>query len=145
MITIRGEKELYARIAKLSNVNAGNTDKAMEFALNPMLNQTITNARALRRPHTPKGGHLDEGVVSQKVKGSSRTRNVWWVSFKGRARYLAHLVEFGTRPHDQPRRHSFHPGAVPKPFFRPAFEGHKIDTLTRLGQAVWEIFKLNLS
>lgn len=143
-ITIQGERELYANIARLANVGNTKTDGAMKDALEPMLQDTIQNAKVHRQSHTPKGGHLDEGVVSRKVKEKSRTRNTWWVSFTKRARRIAHLVEFGTRPHAQPRRRIIHPGARPSPFFRPAFEAHKQDTLSRLGNSLWQIFRNNL-
>lgn len=41
----------------------------------------------------------------------------------------AHLVEFGTKPHRQPKhwwfRNTGHPGATAKPFLEPAFESTK--------------------
>lgn len=53
------------------------------------------------------------------------------------ARYYAHLVEFGTAPHDQPNRKRgprHHPGSKAQPFMRPAFD----ETKERVVKAVQE-------
>lgn len=47
---------------------------------------------------------------------------------------VAHLVEFGTAPHAQPRRGIMHPGAKPYPFMRPAFERNKELVIQNLGK-----------
>lgn len=136
-ITLRGDKELRAALLRKAVLNRSAVNSAMEDALGPMRDLTETNARALRQPGNPKGGHLDQGVVSVAMPQlSSRTRFVWWVSFTKRARKIAHLVEFGTAPHDQPNRGVRHPGARPKPFFRPAFDTTRGTTLNRLAMNV---------
>lgn len=40
-------------------------------------------------------------------------------------RNYAHLVEFGVRPHYQPKRKRMHPGFAPEPFIRPAYDEKK--------------------
>lgn len=136
---------------RLARVYDGKSmDVDMEQALEPLRRETVSNAVPLRNfagkhppffpqpSGTPKGGHLDEGVVSARVKGTAK-RRVWWVSFRKRARYIAHLIEFGTAPHVQPRfKKGFsHPGARPRPFFRPAFDSKKDDILSTLGRRAW--------
>lgn len=143
---LRGDVNLRSNLRKLAKVyDPGSLDRDIEESLDPLVKQTVINARPLRDyvgkyssrfpppSPSPKGGHLDQGVASRRVfaKGLRRT---WWVAFARRARKLAHLVEFGTAPHWQPNLKFRHPGARPKPFFRPAFEatkGEVIDRLTR--------------
>jgi hypothetical protein len=134
---IRGNKQLAANLRRMTTIPKREIDPIMQDALEPMRTDTVQNALVLRQTGTsPGGGHLDQGVVSVPVKESSRTRTTWWVSFVRRARKIAHLVEFGTAPHEQPRRGIMHPGARPKPFFRPAFEGNKGVALSRLGSGL---------
>lgn len=134
---IRGDKELRATLRRLSNLQKNSVNEAMQDALEPMKTATENNAMRLRQPGSPVGGHLDQGVISVYLPQiSTRTRNVWWLSFTKRARKIAHLVEFGTAPHDQPRRGIRHPGARPKPFFRPAYDATKNATLIRLGRNI---------
>ena len=111
----------------------------MGDALQPLKIETEQNARVLRDPEhpNPKGGHLDEGVASQRVGTATRTKRTWWVAFTKRARKIAHLVEFGTAPHDQPRRGIRHPGARPNPFFRRAFEAKKQTVLDIFALRAW--------
>ena len=137
-MTIKGDKQLRSTLRKLSNIRKASVDRAMQDALEPMKFQTEMNAMRLRQPGTnPPGGHLDQGVISVSLPQiSTRTRNVWWVTFHKRARKIAHLVEFGTAPHAQPRRGIMHPGASPKPFFRPAFDSTASATLVRLGRSI---------
>lgn len=42
-----------------------------------------------------------------------------------RSIFYAHWVEFGTKPHYQPKRHYYHPGAQAFPFLFPAYETKK--------------------
>jgi hypothetical protein len=104
-----------------------------------LLEQTVENALQRRQVgYTPKGGHLDEGVVIAKRLARGRAHRVFWVSFRKRARKIAHLVEFGTAPHYQPLRRIMHPGARPYPFFRPAFETTKQEVVGRFSRKTFE-------
>ncbi|BCH33123.1 hypothetical protein MesoLjLc_50530 [Mesorhizobium sp. L-8-10] len=143
--TLAGDVALRNNLKKLGKIYDGKTlDIDIEHALEPLAKQTETNAVKLRdfvgkypgfpQPQTPrKGGHLDEGVVSKRVYAKGNTVRTWWVSFRKRARKLAHLVEFGTAPHFQPNfRGGFsHPGARPRPFFRSAFRSKKDEVMDR--------------
>lgn len=148
-VSLRGDKQLRQNLRDLGQVfSPRQLDAAIKDALDPLVGQTEANARSVRdyagkypgfpEPKTPRrGGHLDEGVQSRLIAGSA-TKRTWWVAFARRARKLAHLVEFGTSPHFQPRfrRGYAHPGARPHPFFRPAFEARKHDVLATLRQRV---------
>jgi hypothetical protein len=150
-VTLRGDVALRNNMRRLARLYDGKAmDIDIEAALEPLRRETEKNAAPLRNfpgkhssffpqpSGTPKGGHLDQGVVSARVSGTAR-RRVWWVSFKNRARYIAHLVEFGTKPHLQEnfRGGFYHPGARAKPFFRPAFDSKKATVLETLGRRAW--------
>lgn len=70
------------------------------------------------------GSHLYQSFRVRKATGRSRSTPEFRLGFVGRGRGVAHLVEFGTAPHYQPRRRWRHPGARPFPFIRPAFDTH---------------------
>lgn len=48
----------------------------------------------------------------------------------------AHLVEFGTRPHFQPKRGRMHPGTKAQPFFYPAYRAHRKRVKARITRAI---------
>lgn len=131
--TVRGDRELIANLRTLRRDMGGDVlDRASIDALQPLEEQTRVNTRAHRRPgRTPRGGHLDQGVVTRRRQIKGRFVRIYWVAFTRRARRLAHLVEFGTAPHWQPKRNRMHPGARA---FRPmtrAFEAQKARVVTR--------------
>lgn len=135
---VSGDKEIRANLRAVRAAVGGRTmDADIVTSLEPMREQTAENAYKHRQPHNPPGGHLDEGVVIAKRNSRGPLYREFWVTFKGRARKLAHLLEFGTAPHPQPNRGIFHPGARAFPFFRPAFEETKQEVALTLGQRVW--------
>jgi hypothetical protein len=137
--TLTGDKELIANMRRAYNsVGGAALDANMKLALVPMRDETANNARAHRQNHTPIGGHLDEGVVIARQDARGPLYRVYWVSFAKRARKIAHLLEFGTAPHWQPHRHMMHPGARPFPFFRPAFEATKQETVETVAKTAWQ-------
>lgn len=148
-VTLTGDAKLRANLRRMGSVYSGAAlDQDMEFSLEPMRRETESNAVALRnyagkwpgfpQPRgTPPGGHLDQGVETRRVEASGQRRRVWWLAFTRRARKIAHLVEFGTAPHWQPKRRYMHPGARPRPFFRPAYEGKRAEVLRRFQSRAW--------
>ena len=150
-ITLTGDKALKANIRRLSRIYTPKLmDLDMEAAIEPLRRTTEKNALPLRNfrgKHSfffpqpsgrPPGGHLDEGVVSARIVARPK-RRTWWVSFARRARYIAHLVEFGTAPHRQDNfKGGFdHPGAKAQPFFRPAFDAEREHVLQTLARRAW--------
>lgn len=73
--------------------------------------------RAPRRTGTLKRRGIVSRVLGRKVNHASSG-----VGF--RKKYGAHgiLVEFGTKPHYQPKHHFQHPGTEAQPFVEPAFD-----------------------
>lgn len=148
--TVRGDREIIRNIQRAyRSINGQFLDQSVPQALEPMREQTEDNARALRNyvgkysaffPQPYKRvKHLDEGVRIAKIKGTGNQQREYWVAFHGRARKLAHLVEFGTAPHFQQNfKGGFHhPGSSPRPFFRPAFESTKDDVMFDLSRRMW--------
>ncbi len=136
--TVKGDKEIRANLRAISqSIGGQEMDRNIVHALTPMKLKTQENAFKHRQPRQPRGGHLDEGVVIAKRDGQGRLYRVYWISFTKRARKLAHLLEFGTAPHDQPNRGIHHPGARAFPFFRPAFEETKEGVARMIGANVW--------
>lgn len=139
---VRGDSELKRALRGIPELTSRGLDRSVRESLEPMRRQTSLNALRLRQPgRQPKGGHLDQGVVIAKTDGRGKALRTFWVSFTNRARYLAHLLEFGTAPHWQPKRRQMHPGARPKPFFTPAFESTKEETVRGLGQKTWSLIE----
>lgn len=136
---VRGDREIIANLRRAQNsIGGAFLDRTLREALEPMRERTADNARKLRQVgYNPPGGHLDEGVVIVKRGGFGRFQREHWISFRKRARKIAHLVEYGTAPHYQPRRGVMHPGARPKPFMRPAFEAMKNQVAQDVARAVW--------
>lgn len=151
-LKLTGDVALRNNMRRLARVYDGRSmDADIEASLEPLRRETEQNAASLRNyvgkwpdffpqpTKAPKGGHLDQGVESARISGSSRKR-VWWVGFSKRARKLAHLLEFGVAPHFQPRfkRGWMHPGSRPYPFFRPAFDSKKGVVLDTLRRRAWQ-------
>jgi hypothetical protein len=135
---ITGQRQLIRNMKTVVDaVAAQHLDAVMTEALEPLVAETTANARRLRQPgRTPKGGHLDQGVATARFGVKGKYRREHRMGFRRRARRIAHLVEFGTAPHWQPRRGIMHPGARAKPFARPAFDAKKRAVLSAFRQAI---------
>lgn len=137
-VSVTGDQRTIRNMRVIARTPARVIDTAAVAALDPMKKETERGAMRLRQPgKKPKGGHLDEGVRVRKVEARGAMHRVFWLGFVNRARRIAHLVEFGTAPHWQPRRRIMHPGARAKPFARPAYEQEKDDAGLHFGRAIW--------
>lgn len=143
---VRGDKEILANMRRArTSVGGAFLDRAMRESLDPMRVQTVQNAKARRQVgYNPPGGHLDQGVRIARKESRGLLNKVYWIAFAKRARKIAHLVEYGTAPHYQPRRGVMHPGARPYPFFRPAFESSKRTVVDRLSDMTWARIRATL-
>lgn len=139
---VTGDKDVIrAMRAMPAAVATRQLDVLCKESLEPLRMRTKQNALPLRQPgRRPKGGHLDEGVVVRKRRGTRYKRN-FWVAFGARARKIAHLVNFGTAPHWQPRRGIMHPGARAKPFFTSAYEQEKDNVVDDFSRGAWSIIR----
>lgn len=140
---VTGDKELRVALRMLGQgLRPTDIDRAMAVASSPMTKEAKERARKHRQPgKRPKGGHLDEGIVflRDRSKNSRRSRE-YVIGAINRARWLIHLVEFGTARHFQPRRFGgiWHPGARPFPFMRPAYDNNADDVLPLFGREIWK-------
>lgn len=143
MATVTGDLALKKALRDLAQRPTGQEiDRIAVAALEPLRAETAALAP---RPS------LKAGVVTRKRTGTGRERREYWVSFRrGLAMRIAHLVEFGTAPHSLAKGASrrknimqdvppFHPGTNPEPFFRPAFEGTKMEVIETFGQKTWAL------
>lgn len=132
MPAVRGDREVVRAMRAMKSETTRSLDPVMKSSLEPLRSTAAKNARALRQPgKSPAGGHLDQGVVTRKISGSTNLR-VFWVGLINRARGIGHLVEFGTAPHWQPKRKRMHPGAKPHPWFTPAYVATKAEIISDL-------------
>lgn len=125
--------------------------------MKPMLEAAKKNARPARNyagkypgfPQ-PKAGrkHLDQGLNVGAEGSQTKSKRKFLLGAVGRARRIAHLVEFGTRFHWQPRFRGgwMHPGAQRKtPFMTRAYQAHGDQVPTVLGRELWAAIKLRVT
>lgn len=107
-------------------------NEASREALAPILADAKANLRANGSYIT---GTLYKGMVI-RLKNKKRGRNTMVVAASGKAIGEAHLVEFGTEPHWQPKRGQMHPGAEAKPFLEPAYVKNEKKAVQIFGEEV---------
>lgn len=148
---VYGDRSVVAALNELAKgISGAEIDQGAVKALGPMLADTKTRIQANRnypgkypgfpQPKSPrKGGHVDQGIIIRKEGASNGTRS-YKLGATRRARYLLHLLEFGTAPHFQPHFKGgfMHPGARPKPALTPSFEEHRDEVPAALGRFIWE-------
>lgn len=105
------------------------TSEASRYALKPILAAAKAN---LLNNGSYISGELFRGMATRQ-KAKTRSSNTHAVTATGKAISKAHLVEFGTDPHWQPRRGVMHPGAKPYPFLGPAYADHDREAVKRFG------------
>lgn len=126
-------------------------DKAAEVAMGPMLKKSRDRFKILRnyfgkwlgfpQPNpTRKGGHVDEGIVFRKHGKQGKMQRFYRLGAVRRARYLLHLLEFGSHRHWQPRFRGgwMHPGARPHPTLIPTFEEERGKVSETFGRKIGE-------
>lgn len=136
MSKVTGHRQTAAAIRRLAQFPRGKVGAASRKALAPMLAKAKANLKANK---SYKRGVLYRSMAIRKLRGSS-SLSQWVIAATGRGVSIAHLVEFGTAPHWQPRRGVLHPGARRKPFLEPAFDVHAdAATKTMLEELTLEI------
>lgn len=156
---VTGDKELVANLRELAKgVTAAEVDRAATQSLQPMLKKTKDRLKSARdyvgkypgfpQPKVPRsGGHVDEGVVVRKSRVSSKAKRAYKLGATRRARYLLHLVEFGTAPHLQPNLFGgfFHPGARANPSLTPSFDEESNKVPKTFGRIIWNTMSNKIS
>lgn len=113
-------------------------DAAAAKSLKPMRDETARTYLPHRQASTPNGEHLDQNIVVRK-ETSGRTRRQYRIGANRKARWYAHLVEFGTAAHYQPNRGVLHPGARPVFGLTRAYEANGNDVIDSMGVFLREI------
>jgi hypothetical protein len=156
---VTGDKELVANLRELAKgPTPAEVDQAAIQSLQPMLSKTRQRLEANRnffgkyagfpQPKVPrKGGHVDQGIIVRKSGGSSKTKRSYKLGATKRARYLLHLIEFGTAPHWQPhfRGGWQHPGAKAHPSLIPSFDEESGKVPTTFGRLIWNAMASKIS
>jgi HK97 gp10 family phage protein len=154
---VDGDKRL---IAKLQTMTAGRQRRVMRPALNAAAKPIVGSARS--------NAARDSGLMAKSIGHVTRTGkkgNIYtyvgprtgferfvmrdgFIVFSNPVKY-AHLVEFGTAAHGisgsdfmftpaGPRRSVQHPGAVSKPFLRPAFDANTSTSIRIAHERMWQ-------
>lgn len=147
---IRGDRQTVRNLRSLAKgLPAASINRSARVAMKPMLTKAKQNANRHRnyvgkwpKQFTqPKAGRqsVAAGLKFRIMKPTKRMVRHYWIGATGRAIKLAHLLEFGTAPHKQPKFLGgwYHPGARPRPFMTPAYESEKNNVERSLGHALW--------
>jgi HK97 gp10 family phage protein len=147
---VTGDKELAAALRALAKgPGAREVDGMAKRAMRPLLDDVRARVKSHRNFPTkysdffPKQrgkfrDHLDKAIIMRKDDRQSAGGRSYKIGGVRRARYLLHLLEYGTAPHWQPNLNGgfMHPGATPKPSMVPAFEAGQSDVITDFGDEV---------
>ena len=137
----RGHREAARAIRRLAQMQERPIGDASRHALQPILKAAKANLGSTTplnyagKPGGVQFGGLKKSLAIRKVKKVRKPNVQYHVTPTGRGVGKAHLVEFGTEPHWQPKRGVMHPGAKPFPFLTPAFEAHDDEAVDRFGKA----------
>lgn len=148
---VYGDKELSRLLDQLSRgLPPGQVDKSARQSMGPMLNTAKANARAVRYfpgkypgfPDTDAPPHLDQELIVKRSVAKKGFRS-YMLGATRRAAKIAHLVEFGTAPHWQPKFKGgfLHPGAKREPFLTEAYEGNADEVVSGFSQRLLQNLK----
>jgi HK97 gp10 family phage protein len=142
---VRGDRETARALRELAKQVSVPINATSRFALQPTLKKARANVLALDTKE--ETGTLAKSLTIKKAPKSSRlnpvhqvgpdaSREAWTkYGFRRPVKY-AHLLEFGTAPHYQPRRGIMHPGTRPRPFLGPAFFQTRDEVVKRFGAKI---------
>lgn len=129
---VTGHRETARALRRLARHTHRPIGEASRAALRPINAAAKANLVA---NGSVKRGVLYRSMRIRKLKGSA-AKITWAVTATGRGVGIAHLVEFGTDPHWQPKRGMMHPGARPKPFLTPAYAENDEDAVRIFGRLI---------
>jgi HK97 gp10 family phage protein len=139
MGTVTGDRQVVAALRRLGKgPGAREIDTAANRAMRPMRDDARKRLAAHRnfankypsyfpKQRGPFTKHVDKGIVVRKDGKQTPGSRTYKMGGIGRARWILHLLEFGTAPHFQPSLLGgwMHPGASPRPTMIPAYEHGK--------------------
>ncbi|WP_306049184.1 hypothetical protein [Oceaniradius stylonematis] len=130
---VRGHRKAARNIRRVAKSFDRPIGEASRYGLQPMLRSAKQN---LLDNGSYESGELYDGMRIRKIKKAPAGHVQHHVTATGKAVSKAHLVEFGTAPHWQPKRQQMHPGAKPHPFIEPAYHEKADETVDRFGKRV---------
>lgn len=116
----RDTKEVRRRMSALKDQRT--TDNILRTSV---LNGARVIRDRARENVVERTGELKRSIIARtrrRRRGSDDVRSTVTINPKSRSRNIAHLVEFGTEPHEIKSIQAVHPGAKPNPFLRPAID-----------------------
>lgn len=139
MATITGDRQA---VAALKRIGKGPGAREVDSAANRNMAPMRDDARKRLAKHRnyaskypavfpkqrgPFAQHLDKDIVVRKDGKQMPGVRSYKLGATNRARYLLHLLEYGTKAHFQPNLLGgwLHPGASPRPTMVPAFHQGK--------------------
>lgn len=139
MGTVTGDRQVVAALRRIGKGPAAReVDTAANRAMTPMRDDARKRLAAHRnyaskypsyfpKQRGPFGKHLDKGIIVRKDGKQVPGSRSYKLGATGRARFLLHLLEFGTSAHWQPNLLGgwMHPGSTPRPSMVPAYERGK--------------------
>jgi len=146
MIFLEGEEKIKRKMDKLSSSAMRRvTRPASSKAMTPVnktarqnckpISETVYKAIGKKQATYSESGVVWTGVGVRKNEKWWRPApaGYYWSSTQQfqtiKAVNIAHLLELGVRPHEQPNQPRvgyFHPGVAPRPFLRPAWDANKM-------------------
>ncbi|RWN58755.1 hypothetical protein [Mesorhizobium sp.] len=145
MMPVRGARETSRALRELAKVVSVPINATSRFALQPTLKAAKANVRAL--PLKEKTGSLEKSLVIKQKPRTSKVNPLFQVgpdaSFQRATQFgsrrpvrYAHLLEFGTAPHYQPKRGVVHPGTRPTPWLTPAYFATRDEVVKRFSKKI---------
>ena len=119
---VSGHRELARNLRKLAKFVERPIGEAQRVSLKPILDRARSNLRANKSNVT---GDLSRSLAIRSPRSKAKGTKRALLGPTGKGRGKAHLVEFGTDPHWQPKLGKMHPGAKAKKFLTTAFESEQ--------------------
>jgi hypothetical protein len=129
---VRGGRQLAAKLRSIGHApTVAERRRARQAALQPILEDAALNLAA--------NGSVESGQLLRGLAIKGKNRNEDRFGQRGKHSPVAHLVEYGTAPHWQPRLGIMHPGARPKPFVQPAYQINKLEAIAIYAAMMWAV------
>lgn len=130
---VKGFRSTAKNLRSLARFMERPIGEAQRKSLRPILDAAKNNLLSSGAYVT---GDLYKSMAIRNAKKPRKDVKRSGVYATGKGVRKAHLVEFGTDEHYQPKRGIFHPGAQAKPFLAPAFYSHDQETIRIFGHEV---------
>lgn len=129
MARVTGGSDIAKALQQISINISGPIKDAQRKALKPMLAAAKANVPV-------ETGRLRKILTIKADPSAPKSRPTFQVGPNSADPHyrVAHLVEYGTAPHEIDGKH--HPGADPQPFLTPAFEATGAEVLRKFGEEI---------